>query len=125
VVRLGKYATPKAEAAGLGRPREESAAVIALILEKALKFEIRSMFSRFLSCLLEHASLSQRNPNLETNGEAFPFIPSVSYNEIWKKCSAWGETAVGTYKLNPALALEKLFTDLSRGMATLPVGNAL
>jgi len=43
----------------------------------------------------------------------------VAYNEVWKKCISWGETAVGSYRLSPALVLEKLFTDLSRGMAEL------
>jgi DNA polymerase-3 subunit gamma/tau len=112
VVLLGKYAAPKAEAAGLGRPRGEAAAVIALILEKADKFEIRSLFSRFLCCLLELVTLSQRQA-------ASPFVPSVSYNEIWKKCSGWGETSVLTYRLTPTQVLEKLFSDLSRRMAEL------
>ena len=124
VVLLGKLTAPLAEAAGLGRPRGEAAAVTALILERAAKFEIRSLFSRFLASLLELVSLNDRRAGFEGNG-AFPFLPSVPYNELWKKCSAWGETAMVSYKLAPALVLEKLFTDLSRGMASLPEGSTL
>ena len=110
VVLLGKYSAPKAEAAGFGRPQGETGAVVTTVLEKAEKFEIRSLFPRFLFCLLEHVSLSQR---------AEAFLPSVAYNEVWKKSISWGELAVCTYNLTPAIVLEKLFTDLSRGMAEL------
>ena len=112
VVLLGQYSAPRAEVAGFGRPRAETSAVIELILEKAEKFEIRSLFTRFISCLLENASRSLRQaPN--------PFLPSVSYNEIWSKTSLWAENAVRVYNLRPAQVLEKIFADLSRGMAEL------
>ena len=129
VILLGKYAAPKAEAAGLGRPQGEVAAVVAAVLEKAGKFEVRSLFSRFLYCLLEHVSLSQRHSepdaadatdsNTSGTNTAKAFLPSVAYNEVWKKSASWGETAVSSYRLMPTLVLEKLFTDLSRGMAEL------
>ena len=112
LVLLGKLCAPKAEAAGLGRPRGEAAAVISLILERADNFEIHSLFPRFLGFLLEQVSLSVRQA-------PSPCLPSVAYNELWKKCVAWTETAVGIYKLRAAPALEKLFTDLSRGLAAL------
>jgi len=131
VVLLGKFTAPKAEAAGLGRPVGEAAAVISLVLEKADKFGIRALFSRFLRGLLEHASLSQRQGEGEIveerifpSGKIAP-LPSVAYNEVWKKCCDWGETAVGSYKLSSALVLEKLFTDLSREMASLSREPAL
>ena len=110
VVLLGKYCTPKAEAAGLGRPRKEPGAVISLIVEKAANFELKPLFTRFLNCLLELVSQSQRTA---------AFLPSVSYNEVLRKNSKWAETAVGIYNLRPAQALEKLFNDLSREMADL------
>ena len=121
VILLGKFAAPCAEAAGLGRPQGQCAAVLQVILDKADKFEIRSLFSRFLACLLENVSASQRtaSPSPESSIENFSFLPSVAYNEVWKKCCAWGEAAVGAYRLAPALVLEKLFTDLSRAMAEL------
>ena len=109
VIVLGKYTAPKAEAAGLGRPKGEVSAVTALVLEKTNKFEVRSLFLSFLSGLLEIAVQSQREAAL----------PSVSYNEVWRKHSSWGESAVGTYRLTPALVLEKLFTSLSRDLAAL------
>ncbi|MDR0497844.1 MAG: DNA polymerase III [Treponema sp.] len=111
VVSLGKYCAPKAEAAGLGRPNGDSVAVIALVLEKADKFEARSLFHGFLFSLLEQVSMCQRS------AAADPFKPA--YYKLWKKCSLWAETAVGLYKLRPAQTLEKLFTDLSLGMSKL------
>jgi DNA polymerase-3 subunit gamma/tau len=114
VVLLGKYCAPKAEAAGLGRPQGKNADALAVVLDKADKFEIRSLFSRFICCLLDQVSLSRRH-----SGSAAPPLPSVPYNEMWKKCAAWAETSVCIYNLRPAQVLEKLFTDLSRGMADL------
>lgn len=120
VVLLGKSAAPLAEAAGLGRPLDDSAGVIALVLEKAGKFEVRSLFSRFLACLLEQVSASFRNTDASISVMPPDFKPPAPrYNDLWKKCSAWAETAAGIYNLRPAVVLEKLFTDLSRGMAEL------
>jgi DNA polymerase-3 subunit gamma/tau len=110
VVLLGKFNTPKAEAAGLGRPKEDTAAVVNLIMEKAAKFEVRSLFSRFLSCLLEQVSMSVRVSDS---------TPSVQFSQIWKQCSAWAETAACIYNLRPPQVLEKLFIDLSLRMAEL------
>jgi DNA polymerase-3 subunit gamma/tau len=106
VVLLGKSNAPLAEAAGLGRPKGDAGVVVALILEKAESFEIRSLFPRFLFFLLEKVSKSQKNP--------FPV-----YNEMWKDCCNRAKTSVGVYNLRPVQALEKLFTDLSSGMAKL------
>ena len=52
VVLLGKSSAPVAEAAGFGRPKGDAAAVVALVLDKAEKFEARSLFPRFLCFLL-------------------------------------------------------------------------
>jgi len=123
VILLGKYATAKAEAAGLGRPQGETAAAVTLVLSKAERFEVRSLFSRFLRNLLENVSASQRQSETiferTSDGENFSFLPSVAYNEVWKKSTSWGETAVSSYRLSPGLVLEKLFTDLSLSMAAL------
>ena len=110
-ILLGKYCAPKAEAAGLGRPCAESGEAVALVLEKAEKFEIRSLFSRFLRCLLDTVSMS-----LSVDSS---FLPRDAYFELWKKNTGWAENAAGVYNLRPAQVLEKLFTDLSRGMAEL------
>jgi DNA polymerase-3 subunit gamma/tau len=110
IVLLGKSSAPKAEAAGLGRPREDTAAVINLIIEKAEKFELSSLFSRFLACLLAQVSLSMRSSDSP---------PSVSFSQTWKESTNWAETAAGIYNLRPAQVLEKLFIDLSLRMAEL------
>ena len=112
VVLLGKYCAPKAEAAGLGRPLGEISAVSALILERAEKFEIRSLFSRFLRSLLDQVSASLKQAPSS-------FLPALAFHELWRDCTAWAESAVEIYELKPPQALEKLFTDLSRGMAEL------
>lgn len=126
-VMLGKYSAPKAEEAGLGRPTGEPGALVAAISEKANNFEIRSLFSRFLSKVLEQVSGSQRYCAAEgSSGPSF-FLPGPGYNEMWKKCVNWAGLAVLTYKLRPAQVLEKMFADLGqycsnasgRGMADL------
>ena len=111
ILLLGKYCAPRAEAAGLGRPSGDIASVCALVLDRAGKFEIRSLFSRFLRCLLGEVSFSLKKDA--------SFLPLPSYSDLWKNSCAWAESAVGIYELRPAQALEKLFTDLSRGMAGL------
>jgi DNA polymerase-3 subunit gamma/tau len=108
---LGKYAQARSVAAGLER-RRESGEVSALVLEKADKFSFRSLFSRFLQSLLSLVSESLRvNPS--------PSPSLIGYHELWKKCTAEAESEVMIYNLNPGLALEKLFTVLSRGLAEL------
>ena len=117
VVLLGKYTAPKAEAAGFGRPTGEVSAVISFVLEKTQKFGTRSLFSRFLCDLLAHVSQSQKDSSITVSGSAS--LPNLEYNEIWKKSSAWAEGAVVMYGISPAQALEKLFTDLGRGLSRL------
>ena len=112
-VLLGKYASPKAEAAGFGRPKGEAGELIAIIIAKAENFEVHSLFSRFLEYILEHVSMSQK---AET---ASSLLPGPLYNEMWLKNVNWAGRAVLTYRLRPAQVLEKLFTDLGRGMAGL------
>ncbi|MCL2070313.1 MAG: DNA polymerase III [Treponema sp.] len=107
---LGKHCAPQAEAAGLGRPQPNPAPVISVLLEKTEKFEIRSLFSRFLSCLLQQVSQSLKQA-------PSAFLPSVAYNEAWRKSSQWADTAVSVYKLKTTQVLEKLFSDLSKGLS--------
>ena len=110
VVLLGKYCAPKAEEEGLGRPRDDPGAVIKIILERAEKFEIRSLFSRFLSCLLEQVSLSLRN---ETDA------PSLLFISLWRESVNHCDISQGMYNLRPNQVLEKLFIDLNKGMMEL------
>jgi DNA polymerase-3 subunit gamma/tau len=121
VILLGKYTAPKARAAGFENPRGEAGAVIPLILEKAEKFEVRSLFSRFLCGLLDQVTSSLKSAEAvdPSSLPAADKLPAVSYFELWKNRCAWAETAAGLYRLTPAQVLEKLFIDLSRGMAAL------
>jgi len=116
---LEKHCGRKAEEAGLGAPITESGELIAKIIDKAGNFEIRSLFSRFLAYILDQVSQSQRNINTEDGTEPSSFLPVPEYNEMWKKSINWAGLAMLTYKLRPAQVLEKLFTDLGRGMADL------
>jgi len=110
VVLLGKYCSAKAEA-GFGKNRGDPLQVVSLILEKAENFELRSLFSAFLCRLLELVSLSQRNGALAAS------VPDPVFYDTWKTCADWAENAVAVYNLRPAQALEKMFTDLSRGLS--------
>ena len=119
VVLLGKYAASLAEAAGLGRPQGDMAQVIALVLEKTEGFEIPSLFTRFLERLSALVPQSLKAPGSKESGEASSFLPQVAYNELWRKCLNWAETAAKVYNLRTAHVMEKLFIDLGRGMALL------
>ena len=103
MLSLAKSSALKAEHAGYGRPETMAAGLVNTILEEAEKFEIRSLFSRFLGLVLEHVSGN----------------PVPAHNEVWKKNILWADTAVSLYRIRPAQALEKLFSDLSRGLAQL------
>ena len=116
IVLLGKSSAPVAEAAGFGRPKGDTAAVIAFILEKAEKFEARSLFPRFLCYLLEQVSACQRSCT-SSNAGSSAFSPV--YYDMWRECANWAESATGTYNLKPAQILEKMFIDLSRRMSKL------
>jgi DNA polymerase-3 subunit gamma/tau len=111
ITLLGKHASARAAQAGLER-RGDSAEVSAGVMEKAGNFSFRSLFSRFLQCLLSLVSES-----LTANPSPSPSI--IGYNELWKKCTAEAESAVMTYNLTPGPVLERLFTVLSRGLAEL------
>jgi DNA polymerase-3 subunit gamma/tau len=104
-VILGRYSAPRAQAAGFGRPSAAISETLDKIMEKAQKFEIRSLFPRFLSCTLQEFSSALG---------AAPFV-----YEMWGKYINYAASAAGVYNLRPSQVLEKLFLDLSRGMAGL------
>lgn len=118
-VLLGKFAAPKAEEAGLGRPAGEAGELIAKINEKAANFEVRSIFSRFLNSVLEQVSQSLKQGDANLSMEPSSLLPGPMYNEMWIKNINWAGGAVLGYSLRPAQVLEKLFADLSGGMADL------
>jgi DNA polymerase-3 subunit gamma/tau len=111
ITLLGKHASARAAQAGLER-RHDSAGVSAVVLEKAGNFSFRSLFSRFLQCLLSLVSES-----FKSNPSPSPSV--IGYNELWKKHTAEAESAVMTYNLTPGPVLERLFTVLSRDLAEL------
>jgi DNA polymerase-3 subunit gamma/tau len=106
LVLLGKYNSPLAEAAGLGRSGD-AREIIPRILSESGNFEARS-FSRFLAYLLSLVSRALREGNAKPD-----FIP---YIEMWRKNTGEADLAVGSYNQNPALALERLFFGLREAM---------
>jgi DNA polymerase-3 subunit gamma/tau len=96
---------PIAERAGLGRPPEDSKSLTAKVLEAAEKFENRGRFTLFLRSLLALAG-----DCLAASREG------IAYRDMWSAAAREAETAVGTYNLNPVLALERLAAELRRSM---------
>jgi DNA polymerase-3 subunit gamma/tau len=101
---LGRHTAPIAEAAGLGRPAQDLGGALPVVLGGADQFAVRELFSRFLSLLLTLVS--------ETR-------PGAAFMDLWRRRVREAETAVGIYNQSPALALERLGTELRRGMAEL------
>jgi DNA polymerase-3 subunit gamma/tau len=105
LVSLGKHCAPIAEAAGLGRPLEDTKSLVAKVLAGADKFEIRSRWSQFLQSLLVLV------------GESLGASPdALAYRAVWSAAVREAETAVGIYNLNPALVLDRLSSELRRSM---------
>ncbi|MDR0313079.1 MAG: DNA polymerase III [Treponema sp.] len=111
LVLLGKYSTPLAEEAGLEKTREGKEAV-AIVLEGANKFEIRSLFPRFINCLLIMITESLKTAPSHSSSV-------IGLMELWRKSTGEAETAAMVYNQSISLALDRLFISLSRGMAEL------
>jgi DNA polymerase-3 subunit gamma/tau len=112
VLGLGKHAAPLGEAAGLGRPVPTCKEAAAMVIKGAAGFAMPSLFSRFLKVLLDQISASLRQME-------FSSPERISFSELWRDCAARAESAVSVYNQTPALALERLFIEASRGMAEL------
>jgi DNA polymerase-3 subunit gamma/tau len=102
ILPLGKFAAPIAREAGLGDPSDDSGDIIARVLAGAGKFEVRSLFSRFLGAVLLVVSRSWTEPD----------PARIGYHEIWKKYIGEADTAVGTFNQQTALALDRLISGL-------------
>jgi DNA polymerase-3 subunit gamma/tau len=109
LVLLGKYNTPIAESAGLGRS-DNVREIIPRIITETGNFGASS-FSRFLGNLLSLVSGALRGGNVKPG-----FIP---YIEMWRKNTGEADLAVGSYNQSPALALERLFFDLREAMISV------
>ena len=109
VIMLGKYCTPIAEKAGYGRPNANQALLVEFIMGKAEKFEIRSLFSRFLSSIFSLISESLKNLSPES-------YPRAAFYTMCLEKINWADNASRIYRLRSVQVMEKLFTDLSRSM---------
>jgi DNA polymerase-3 subunit gamma/tau len=108
LVSLGKYTAPIAEAAGLGRPREDIQSLVSAVLKGADNFDIRSRFSQFLQCLLTLV------------GESLNALPdAIACRDTWREAVREAETSVGTYNLSPAITLDRLAWELREAMAQI------
>jgi DNA polymerase-3 subunit gamma/tau len=105
LTRLCVLCAPIVEKAGLGRPPEDVKSLTAKVLEAADKFENRGRFTLFLRSLLALAG-----EGLAASREG------LAYRDMWSAAAREAETAVGTYNLSPAMALERLCSELRRSM---------
>jgi DNA polymerase-3 subunit gamma/tau len=105
LTRLRSLCAPVAEKAGLGRPPEDIKSLTAKVLEAADKFENRGRFSLFLSSVLGLAG-----DGLAASREG------IAYRDMWSAAAREADTAVGTYNLSPAMALERLGSEIRRSM---------
>lgn len=110
LVALGKYTASIAEAAGMGRPFQDTAPLVSKVLSGADNFEIRSRFTRFLTFLLTLVGEGLKS--------APPDPACAAWRDIWCVQVREAEAAVGTYNLNPALALDRLASNLRRAMVS-------
>ncbi|GHV29064.1 hypothetical protein AGMMS4952_14140 [Spirochaetia bacterium] len=116
LVSLGKHTAPIAEAAGLGRPREDIQSLVSTVLKGADNFDIRSRFSRFLQHLLTLVGESLNTIRLGAP-DASASLDAVACRDTWRAAIREAELSVGTYNLSPAIAMEKLAFDLREAMA--------
>ena len=109
LVALGRAAATRAEAAGMGRPVSDGREATAKTVERAGKFEPRNLFPLFLDCLLRICAIPLHDA---ANGSA-----ATSIATSWAEAVRRADSAVGTYNQAPALALERLFVELTDGAA--------
>jgi DNA polymerase-3 subunit gamma/tau len=109
LVSLGKYTAPIAEAAGLGRPLEDTKSLVSAVMEGAGNFELRSRFSQFLQFLLTLIGESLSPGDTD----------AIAYRDVWGAAVREAETALGIYNLSPGLVLDRLALELRRSMVLL------
>jgi DNA polymerase-3 subunit gamma/tau len=106
ILPLGKFAAPIAREAGLGEPSVDSRDIVSRVMEGAGGFEAHSLFSGFLRALLSVVSGSWTEPDARR----------IGFNGIWKKHAGEADAAVGTWNQQPALALDRLITELKEAI---------
>ncbi|GHU48736.1 hypothetical protein FACS1894200_06410 [Spirochaetia bacterium] len=107
LILLGKNSV--AASGDLGRPPASLFEATAKVLKEAESFGTRSLFSRFLDSLVLLVSATVRNCGLAP-AQCIPLM------ELFRKASSEAARAVLVYKQSPALAMDKLGTELARGM---------
>jgi DNA polymerase-3 subunit gamma/tau len=105
---LGRHSAPIAGSAGLGRPAADAKIIVDKVLAGAKDFQVRSLFPRFLAAVLDLVSQSLA-------GTA-PGPRRIAYAGLWNRCAAEAAAAVGTWNQNPALALDRMISDLKGAM---------
>jgi DNA polymerase-3 subunit gamma/tau len=104
IISLGKYSAPISESQGPGRPSTDTKTIIATIMKGGNNFEVKSLFSVFLTNVMEILS-----GLLREHGH----IPGVSaLVSVWGKKLKEAEMGVSTFNQNPTSALERLFIEL-------------
>jgi DNA polymerase-3 subunit gamma/tau len=111
LIALGRSAARISDASPFGRPVLDQRKVSAAVLRAAGSFELPRLFSLFLNELLTIASPSLNDGAL---GIDAPVLASA-----WKRAVAEADAAVHTYNQSPALALDRLFFELSEALASL------
>jgi DNA polymerase-3 subunit gamma/tau len=108
LVSLGTHGAPIAGSAGLGPPVGDHRAIVAKVLAGAEDFQVRSLFPRFLGAVLDMVSESLRSVEMGPR--------RIVYAVLWKKHVGAAALAVGTLNQSPALALDRLISDLTGAM---------
>jgi DNA polymerase-3 subunit gamma/tau len=109
LISLGRRAARISDSSPFGRPVPDQRKVVSTILRSVGNFDLPHLFSYFLSQLLTLASPSLKEGEL---GMEAPVFASG-----WKKAVAEADTAVHTYNQSPALALDRLFYELTDTLA--------
>jgi DNA polymerase-3 subunit gamma/tau len=109
LVALGKHCAPIAASSGLGRPAADNKAIVDKVLGGAQDFQIRSLFSHFLAAVLDLVSQSLSGVAMKPR--------RILYAGLWKRLVGQAAAAVGTWNQSPALALDRLVSDLKNAMA--------
>ncbi|MDR2501096.1 MAG: DNA polymerase III [Treponema sp.] len=111
LVALGKYTSPIAEAAGLGRPARDIGSCIQTVMDGAQRFDASALFKRFFTLALGILSASLRQG---------PFSPqAAALGELTRRLAGDAVLAALTYNQNPALALERFCAEFKQSLPVL------
>jgi DNA polymerase-3 subunit gamma/tau len=127
LIAIGKYASPIAAAAELGRPANDIKTIVATVRKAAEKFETRLLYISFLEkvyavlreslAAASAAAPSETDTSSETDtpSDAGASISAIAYREIVKRAVEESRIAVEIYKQQVEAALEHLCFSLIAG----------